>query len=200
MKTPAIRTFPLLAALLLGACSLQTAAPEKTVYQFGAARSASKTGAAQARFGLLRVQDFRVTQVNRTSSLVYRETDQRYVADPYRIFVAPPATLAAERTRAWLAASGLFRAVAPAGSLLAADLTLEGELAEFYIDVREPKAPTAVVVLRAWLVGRNDALVRPEWRFSKRIALDSPDAATAVAGFDRALAEALSDLEMTLAK
>lgn len=200
MNIFAFRSLPFMVSLLLGACSLQSPAPEQTIYQFGTTRPAQRPSEAKPHLGMLRIQDFRVTQINRTSSLVYRETDQRFVADPYRLFSAPPGTLVAERSRAWLAASGQFKAVAPAGSLLATDLTLEGELVEFYIDVREPKKPVAVVSLRAWLVGKNDTLVQPEWRFNKRIALDSPDAATAVAGFDRALTEALTALETALNK
>ncbi len=200
MRMLASAILPFIAALLLGGCSLQSVAPEKTVYQFGATRPAGLPHAPQPRYGVVRVQDFRVTQINRTSSLIYRETGQRFVADPYRLLTAPPAVLIAERTRTWLAASGLFQSVVPAGSLLATDLTLEGELADFYTDVRDPRNPAVVITLRAWLVGKNDVLTRPEWRVSKRIALDSPDAATVAAGFDQALAEALTDLETMLAK
>ncbi len=200
MRTLTLRALPLVAAVLLGGCGLQSVAPEKTIYQFGATRPADQARATSPRFGMLRVQDFRATQINRTSSLIYRETDQRFVADPYRLYAAPPAVLSAERTRAWLAASGLFKSVAPAGSLLTNELILEGELAEFYVDVRNPKAPAAVVHLRAWLVGKNDTLVRPEWQFHKRIALNSPEASSVAAAFDKALAEALNDLETTLKK
>lgn len=187
----------LLAILLLSACSLQSVAPEKTTYQFGANRPA-QAAAETARFGILRVNDFRTPQLNRTASIIYRESDQRYVADPYRLFVAPPAILLAERSRNWLAASGLFRGTVSGDSRLDADATLEGELVELHVDVRNPKQPAAVLSLRAWLIDAAGKPLQPQWQYSQSVALDDASAAAAVAGFDRALAAALSDMETTL--
>ncbi|MDR3414154.1 MAG: hypothetical protein P4L87_24870 [Formivibrio sp.] len=192
-----LRTFSIAAALLLAACSLQSAAPEKTTYQFGASRP-PQAAVTNTRFGILRVADFRADQANRTSSLLYRETDQRFVADPYQLFIAPPATLLTERSRTWLASSGLFRSVLPSGALLTADTTLEGELVELYADVRDPKHPAAVLSLRAWLVNAKGTADMPQWRFSQRVPLVNADAGTVVAGFDQALSAALTDLEKAL--
>ncbi len=193
------RLLAVAATLLLAACSLQSVAPEKTVYQFSASRPA-QAAAPTPLFGALRVNDFRADQVNRTASLVYRETDQRYVADPYRLFVAPPAILLTERTRNWLATSGLFRNVVPAGALLSTDTILDGELIELHVDVRDPKHPAAILTLRAWLVDAKGAALRPEWRFSQRIALNDASSASAAAGFDRAITAALADLETTFTR
>lgn len=194
-----LRPLTFAAALLLAACSLQSAAPEKTIYQFGAERPSSAT-APSPRFGSVRVADFRVSQANRSNSLLYRETDQRFVADPYRQFIAPPAILLTERCRAWLAGSGLFLNVLPSGALLATDATLETELVELYADVRDPKHPAAVLSLRAWLVDAKGGAAMPEWRFSQRVPLTNADAASVVAGFDQALSAALADLEKTLSR
>lgn len=191
------RTLLTVAAGLLASCSLQSATPPKTTFQFGASRPAMT--AANPRYGSLRVADFRAPQANRSANLIYRETDQRFVADPYRVFLAPPATLMAERTRAWLAASSLFRAVLPAGSLMRAETELEVEITELYADVREPKHPAAVLALRAWFSDDNGASLRSEWRFARRIALKQADAASVVAGFDQALEAALTDMEAKLA-
>ena len=197
MNPPTSRLLLAAAAWLLASCSLQSATPPKTTFQFGASRPAM--AAANPRQGSLRIADFRAPQANRSANLIYRETDQRFVADPYRVFLAPPATLMAERTRAWFAASGLFRAVLPAGSLQKAETELEVEIAELYADVREPKHPAAVLALRAWVTDSNGAALRSEWRFARRIALKQADAASVVAGFDQALEAALTDLEAKLA-
>ncbi len=191
--------FSLVATLvLLAGCSLQSTSPEKTLYQFGSVRPAMDKGITP-RYGSLRVLDFRAAQINRSASIIYRETDQRYVADPYRLFVAAPGVLLAERTRHWLNASGLFRSVVPAGSQLLTDHLLEGELVDLHVDVRDPKHPAAVLALRAWLIDANGHAKLPSWNFSQRVALDNASAASAAAGFDRALSAALTDLEHTLA-
>jgi ABC-type uncharacterized transport system auxiliary subunit len=200
MKIRIPRFIPFCAALLLTACSLQSTAPEKTFFQFGACRPADTQTPAQAGTSRLKVQDFRVPQINRSANLIYRESDQRFVADPYRLFTAPPGTLITERTRAWLADSNRFAAVVPAGSQLETDLTLEGELLEFHADVRAPRAPVAVINLRIRLIDKNGALQRPEWHFNQRITLKSADAASVAAGLDQGLSWALADLEKALEK
>lgn len=184
--------------LLLGACGLPGPMPEKTTFQFGTVRPA--IAVQSPRFNTLRVADFRVMQANRVSNLIYRETDQRYVADPYRVLLAPPGSLLAERTRAWLAASGLSHAVLPAGSSIIADANLEVEVSELYADVRDPRHPAAVLGLRAWLTNADGKLLRQEWHFEQRIALAKPDAAYVVAAWDQALQLALADLEHTLSR
>ena len=194
-----LRIFTLAIFTLLAACSLQSAAPEKTTYQFSA-QHPEQAPVSAPRFGSLRIGEFRVTQANRTASILYRETDQRYVADPYRLFVAPPAILLEERCRDWLQASGLFRSVVPATSLLAADATLEGEIIELYADVRTPKKPAAVITLRARLINAQGKLIVPEWRFSQRIAIPQPDSASVMKGLDQGLTAALADLESKLAQ
>jgi hypothetical protein len=49
-------------------------------------------------------------------------------------WTAPPAELAEEAMRRWLAASGLFAAVVPPGSRLRPDLVLEAELARLHAE------------------------------------------------------------------
>lgn len=197
--TTYLRILTLAATILLTACSLQSVAPKKTTYQFSAQRPES-VPATSPHFGSVRIGEFRVTQANRTASILYRETDQRYVADPYQLFVAPPAVLLGERSRDWLLASGLFRSVVPASSLLVADSTLEGEIIELYADVRDPKKPAAVIALRARLINTQGRLITPEWRFSQRIDIAQPDSASVMKGLDQGLTAALADLESKLAK
>lgn len=186
-------------ALILSACSLQTAAPEKTNFTLGAHRSETSPVRAE-KFGTLNIAIFRAAQANHSANLLYRESEQRIVADPYRALLAPPAILITERSRQWLAESGLFRSVLASDSRIKADLTLEGEISELYADVRDPKNPTAVLALRAWLLDSSGKAVRPEWRFQRRIALNKADAASVVAAYDLALNMALRDLENTLSQ
>lgn len=196
--THPVRSFAIAIALCLTACSLQTPAPARTTFLLGATRlTNAPTGAV--RFGNVRIPEFHAALANRGTSLLYRETDQRIVADPYRQFVAPPAALIAERCRLWLAASGQFQSVLPADSRISSDTTLEGELVELYADVRDPKNPVAVLSLRASLSDARGNALRPEWRFTRRVALANSDAASVVAGLDLALAAALNELENALA-
>ena len=191
----------LLIALLssLSACSLHTPLPEKSTFTLGAQR-AQATPPHTAKFASLRISTFRTAQANRSAALIYRETDQRIVADPYRGLIAAPAILLSERTRQWLADSGLFSNVLPSDTRMLADLTLEGEISELYADVRDPQHPAAVIALRAWLLDTNGKLVRPEWRFQRRIAVANADAASIVAAYDQAMSVALGDLENALAQ
>lgn len=188
----------LIAGGLLAGCSLQSVTPDKTFYQFGCERPATLQRQSPLHDSV-RLADFRTSQLNRTASLIYRETDQRYAADPYRLLTAGPGTLLAERSRQWLVASGLFRDVVPATSGLETGLQMEGELIDLHVDVRDPKHPAAVLALRARLIDA-DGHAKKYWQFNQHIALDNAAAATAVAGLDRALCMALADLEQTLAR
>ncbi|WP_273431645.1 ABC-type transport auxiliary lipoprotein family protein [Chitinibacter tainanensis] len=157
---------------------------------------ASRTGSAQSvRFGALQVQELRAAPPFRDSALVYRETAQRFVADPYHGFLAPPPVQLSQNLRQWLRSSGLFAQVLPSAGSAASSWLLEGELLALYIDVSDPAQPAAVLELQLQLHRGTQSFSYP---LAIREALASAEPEAAAAGLQRALSRALTQLEQQL--
>ncbi|TJZ72922.1 ABC-type transport auxiliary lipoprotein family protein [Chitiniphilus eburneus] len=182
-----------LIALSLAGCAGK---PEPQVhYRFDATRS----GATAARHfaGPLRVAPLRAAQGYGDWRFVYRETDYRYAADPFRGFVAPPASLIGERSEAWLAASGLFEHVSLGASPTVGEFVLRGRLDALYADLR-PNASRQVLLTLHYTLHRDQALIA-EWESTGKAAIKTMDGEGIAAAADAALAEALAHLETVLA-
>ncbi len=89
--------------------------------------------------------------------LQWKQPDGSVHIDYYEQWAVPPAQAVENSLRLWLADSGLFAAVMGPGSLLPADLTLEGELTEFQGD---PQAGVARVALALVLLDHRPQPVR----------------------------------------
>jgi ABC-type uncharacterized transport system auxiliary subunit len=184
----------LLFCSLLFGCS---ATPVKRQdFLLSAERTENKVASAPS-FGVLQVNDLRASRPYNTQSLIYRESAQRFVLDPHNGFLAPPAQQISMQTRERLSRSGLFSAVLPQGSTLAAPWKLEGELINFFIDVSTPAKPTITLEIRYALSNDNQATPKVFLLSSSEAIVDaSPE--QAVIGFNRALNAILLQLEASL--
>ncbi|KAF0813046.1 hypothetical protein IGB42_02442 [Andreprevotia sp. IGB-42] len=187
----------LLAGLLgstLTACSLPTTPPQENNYLLASTRS----GAALAqRYDSLRLMPLRAAPPYDTPRFVYRETDQRYVMDPYRGYMAPPAQQISTRLRDWLAASGITAHVVGPGPI-AAQHRIEGELTRFDVDLRpgQPRSVSISVRLRLQDEGTQALLVDQTFSASSVLATVTADSIAAAA--DAALAQVFRDFETAL--
>jgi cholesterol transport system auxiliary component len=154
----AIKMRVLAVALVLSAGGLFGCAqsqPPRQYYLLAAERPPAAEGAAPAgaERGVLLVRSFRVAPAFAGRQLVYRVSDFRYETDYYHQYLVPPGEMLAERTRDWLASSGLFRQVIGAGSAVPPTWTLTGDVSALYGDFAGPGAPTAVLEIRFSLLG-----------------------------------------------
>ena len=105
----------------------------------------------------LRVRRFEVDQAFATKQLVYRVSGSQYEPDFYNQFLIPPGNMIMEKTRDWLADSGLFQRVFSAYSPLESTYALEGNVLELYADFTTGSAPQAVMQMRFFLLAGPDA-------------------------------------------
>jgi cholesterol transport system auxiliary component len=118
--------------------------------------------------------------------------------DYYEQWAVPPAQAVEDALRLWLADAGLFAAVVAPGSLLPADLTLEGELTEFQGD---PQAGVARAALALVLLDRRPQPVRVllQRTASATVPLTGTQPPALVQALQGALREVLQQTEQALA-
>lgn len=75
-----------------------------------------------------------------TRGLKTLHADGSLSSDFYEQWVVPPAQAVQDDLQHWLAASGLFAAVVAQGSLISADLVLEGELTALWAEPEQKRA------------------------------------------------------------
>ncbi|UXY17108.1 hypothetical protein N8I74_08885 [Chitiniphilus purpureus] len=194
MKTPlaALIALPLLLGQLAG-CAGNPPPPESR-YRIEAARPAAPAAAPLAQ--TLRLAPLRAAEGYREWRFVYRESDYRYAVDPYRGFVAAPAQLVTERTRAWLAASGLFGQIVSETEPADDPWVLHGRVDAFYADLR-PGKPQQVTVQLTFTLHR-DGSAAAQWPAHGQAPIRLAGGEGIAAAADEALANALTQLEQRL--
>jgi ABC-type uncharacterized transport system auxiliary subunit len=118
--------------------------------------------------------------------------------DNWEEWDVPPSQAAGAALAQWLAASGLFRAVIPAGSDLTADLVLESELLALEA---EPAAGTVRVALSLVLLRRTPTHDVPllQRTITAQVPFGAATAPAITSALRNALAEALRQAELALA-
>lgn len=169
---------PLLAALLLSACSLAPTAPARAVYDLGPAPAAATTGGALA----WRIADVTAPPWLSGDGIAYRLSfQQTQRLEHYRdsLWAAPPPALLTQRLRQQLAA------VPGCAGRPAALLVVN--LDEFEQQFSSASSSQAVLRVHAtlWSAG-NGAALQQHWRIERPAAPDAPGAV-------RALAQAVDD-------
>ncbi len=174
------------------------AAYEKTYYILKAARQAAPVEAHTD--ATLEVRRFSVDAAFADKGLVYRLDEFKYESDYYHQFLIAPGIMITEKTRAWLADSGLFAHVLPAGSRPQATYTLEGSVTALYGDFTNESAPTAVMEIRFFLLSNTDAWETVAFAETYRAATPVParTADALVAALNESLTEILTRLEADL--
>jgi ABC-type uncharacterized transport system auxiliary subunit len=160
--------------------------------------------AAPAKTGhrVLAIRSFEVSPLFASQSFVYRLGGEAYEHDPYAGFIVPPDRALEIPVRAWLRNSGAFREVAEPGSLLQADRLLEVRVTELYGDLRAPSKPAAVLSMHFTFFQSEKG--KPPGAYiakncSRRVDLPENTAASVVAGWNKALAEIMSEVASDLA-
>ena len=140
------------AALAMVGCAQGTTAKE--YYILNVVRTA--TPAETKSDATVEVRRFNINTAFASRNLVYRLSEFQYEPDYYRQFMIAPAIMIAEETRHWLADSGLFKQVVPAGSPVTPTYTLQGIVTALYGDFTDKAAPTAVIRIRFFLTRHKD--------------------------------------------
>jgi ABC-type uncharacterized transport system auxiliary subunit len=107
----------------------------------------------------LEVNRFTIDSAFKSTSLVFRRTDSRYISSYYIEFMQTPTDLFTEETRQWLSRSGLFAMVIEPGNTLRPTHVLEGHIVDYYIDIQTSQ-PSAVLSVKAVLI-KEDAGSQP---------------------------------------
>ncbi|HNS20725.1 MAG TPA: hypothetical protein PKH24_09505 [Sedimentisphaerales bacterium] len=152
--------------------------------------------------GSLSVHRFTVDAAFAAKNMVYRLDEFKYEADYYRQFLISPGVMITEKTRDWLAASGLFCTVLPSGSRVVPAHMLEGNVTALYGDFTSESAPTAVMEIRFFLLGNAAGADRVVFSRSYRAACAVPSRTTPdfIDAMNRSLADILTRLEADLAQ
>ena len=194
-----IRSLPLALAILLGGCSLSKPYPSKRYFYADVERAGERS---ERGLHVLRVETFDIAPAFAGKSLVSRISEEEYVAEYYAEFFSAPDTMLTSELRQWLDDGGVFQAVLGPGSVMNVDRLLEGTIDQFYLDLREPEMPRAVLSFYARLV--DDSGPEPEvifnGRYSSAVPLDSTKPEDAVVGWTQGLRELFANLEQDLSK
>ncbi len=191
----------LVSSFVLSGCG-QSAVANRKYYILDATRQGPP--ASSHSNATLRVRRFDVDQAFATKQLVYRVEASRYEPDFYNQFLIPPGTMIIEKTRDWLADSGLFQRVFSTYSPLESTYTLEGNVLELYADFTTGATPRAVMEIRFFLLAGSDAnetipLVQT-YKAESPVSARTANAVVAALGNDLAniLARLEADIEKTL--
>ena len=182
--------------LTLGGC-VRTSV-DKRYYILGAVRPGES--AAVQTDTVLEVRRFTIDAAFADQGLVYRRDEFVYESDFYRAFLVAPAVMVTEKTRLWLARSGMFERVLTPGSRLEATHTLEGNITMLYGDLSDASAPKAVMELHCFLIANDDpdetVVLHRVYGASNPLESQSTDAL--VEALDRCLVHILARLEKDL--
>ena len=140
----------------------------------------------------LRVRRFNVDEAFASKQLVYRIAEFRYESDYYHEFMVLPGAIITEKTRDWLADSGLFARVSSVGSRLESTYLLEGNVTALYADFRNEAAPRAVVEIRFFLLAGPDT--NETVGLARTYRAESPITAKTAEGVVEALSKSLTDI------
>jgi cholesterol transport system auxiliary component len=189
----------LLAAAALAACSFSRPPVERTTYLLTATRDAPAAPAAKPV--AVKVRPMRAVPLYERKEFLYRVDGERVVSDFYNEFAEAPESMLTAAATGWLKSAKLFAAVVEPGVPVDAPYALDGSIVALYGDLRDPARPASEVAVQFYLVrlrGSGPELVYDRVLRS-RVDASSRDPRALAAGYNKALAQILGELERDLA-
>jgi len=156
--------------------------------------------AAMQADAVLEVHRFTIDAAFADKGLVYRRDELVYESDFYHEFLVSPAVMVTEKTRLWLARSGMCERVLTPGSRLESTHTLEGNITMLYGDLSDASAPKAVMELHCFLLANGEADEKVAFGkvYGASNPLEAQSADALVKALDRCLTQILERLEEDL--
>lgn len=184
--------------LLSAACSLSRPSPVKSTYLLEPPAPAARNPMPGS--ATLKIEAVTVAAPFRGRTLIYRESDSKYEADFYEEFLVSPATMLGEAMAAWLAATGIYRAVLPPSTSIDGDFALEAFFTELYADLRDTARPAAVLKAKFFLTSSTAPAGVFVWNgeLGSRTDVPSRSADALVRGFNAGLGNMLEQLAAVL--
>lgn len=182
----------------LAACALTRTSPVKRTFLLEPAAPAAIASPTPVT---LRVGIVSVAAPYRGKAFVYRADELKFEADFYSEFFVAPAAMLSEATAKTLASAGVFKRVIPPGAADEGDFVLDGFVAEFYGDVRDPAKPAAVLGITFYLSPANALVPNVIWsrEYRQRVPVAQPSPEALAQAWNSALAAILADLARDLA-
>jgi cholesterol transport system auxiliary component len=198
MTTPQL-PIVVIAAAALAACGFSRPPVERTTYLLTATRDAPAASAAKPV--AVKVRPMRAVPLYERKEFVYRVDGERVVSDFYNEFAETPESMLTSAVTAWLKNAGLFASVVEPGVPVDAPYALDGSIVALYGDQRDPGKPASEVAIQFYLVKQRGS--GPELVYDRvlrsRVDVAAGDARALAAGYNRALAQILAQLERELA-
>jgi ABC-type uncharacterized transport system auxiliary subunit len=189
----------LLAAAALAACSLSRPPVERTTYLLTATRPPPP--AATAKPVAVKVRPMRAVPLYERKEFVYRVDGERVASDFYNEFAEAPESMLTSAVAAWLKDARLFASVVEPGVPVDAPYALDGSIVALHGDLRDAAKPAAEVAVQFYLVRQRGS--GPELVYDRvlrsRVDVASGNPPALAAGYNRALAQILAELERDLA-
>ena len=190
----------LIALTILPGCGGRKAY-DKHNYLLNATRQAEPV--ARQKDVILEVRNFTIDTAFSGKGLVYRTGELKYETDFYHEFLISPRSMITEKTRNWLAASGLCQRVLDPGSQIDPTHMIEGNITALYGDFRDEASPKAVMEIRMFLLETRAgeeplSILGATYKSSADLESSGPDGL--VNAFDKCLEQVLKTLEKDLSE
>ena len=188
-----------IAAAALAACSFSRPPIERTTYVLAATREAPAAPAAKPV--AVKVRLMRAVPLYERKEFLYRVDGERVQSDFYNEFAEAPESMLTAAVTGWLKNAGVFASVVEPGVPVDAPYALDGSIVALYGDLRNPAKPASEVAVQFYLVKQSGS--GPELVYDRvlrsRVDAASSDARALAAGYNKALAQILTELERDLA-
>jgi uncharacterized lipoprotein YmbA len=171
--------------------------PEKQRHVIAVQRAAEVESSGH---GTLAIGRMRVSSLFERKGFVYQTGDTTFEDDFYNEFFAPPGTLFRKATLEWLSRSSVFASVVDARHRLEADWRLEAQIQKLYGDLRDRKAPQAILEIEFALLEASRTKFELAFRrtYSAAVNASSSSAAAIVVAWTESFEQILTALEEDL--
>jgi cholesterol transport system auxiliary component len=163
----------------------------------------ASTATAGNNMNIVEVRRFTIASAFNSKNLIYRVGEFEYESDFYNEFLVSPTAIITEKTRNWLAGSGVARRVLDPGSNVDPTHIIEGNVIALYGDFRAKSSPKAIMEIRIFLLEtktETESGIVFGKTYTSSVGIESRRPEDLVSAFDRCLIEILTDLEKDLAE